>query len=121
LRDDVRGAFVGLERTGEPGAFSATYRFDPERPVFKGHFPDNPLLPAVFGIEMVRHAAEAFSARQYQIAAVMKAKMSARVNPGEVVTLDGSLAATDEGVRVAATLRVEQEVKASVTVILRPA
>lgn len=121
MRDDVRDAFLGSERGDEPGTFRATYRFDPELPVFTGHFPGDPLLPAVFEIEMVRHATEVFSLFSYRIAEVKKAKISARINPGELIAVDGRATEAEGGVRVTATLSVDSQVRANITLVLKPA
>jgi 3-hydroxyacyl-[acyl-carrier-protein] dehydratase len=117
VRNDVRGAFARIE-AGEPGTFRALYRFSPELPVFAGHFPGDHLLPAVYEIEAVRDAAERFSGRSYAIAEVVRAKFGARVNPGDIITVEGKVAEEAEGARVSATLTVEGAVKANIILTL---
>lgn len=118
MRDDVRGAFAGIEPGGEPGTFRALYRFSPELPVFGGHFPNDPVLPAVYEVEAVRHAAEKYSGKSYAIAEVVRAKISARIDPGQLVAVEGRLALEAGGARVSAALCVDGAIRASITLLL---
>ncbi len=41
-----------------PGGATATVQLNPDHPIFKGHFPGQPVLPGVCMMELVREVAE---------------------------------------------------------------
>jgi 3-hydroxyacyl-[acyl-carrier-protein] dehydratase len=42
----------------KPVIFSVTVKINPTHPIFKGHFPDKPIVPGVTYIEMIREIME---------------------------------------------------------------
>jgi 3-hydroxyacyl-[acyl-carrier-protein] dehydratase len=61
------------------------YRFDPGFIGFEGHFPGNPVLPALVQIRAVMSLAEAEGGKTLRLAAVRSAKFLAPIRPGEDV------------------------------------
>jgi 3-hydroxyacyl-[acyl-carrier-protein] dehydratase len=120
VRDDVAQALIRTVPGDAPGAFSAEFRFDPARPVFRGHFPGRPLVPGVLEIEMVRLAVERHAGQRYRIAGVTRAKFTGAVVPGDLVVLAARVTAEDARLSVSATLRVGDAPKGTVVMLLEP-
>jgi len=66
--------------------FLAVVRFSDE--VCEGHFPGDPLVPAVVLIEAVRCAAERSAGKDLAIARIVDAKFLAEVLPGKELAID---------------------------------
>jgi 3-hydroxyacyl-[acyl-carrier-protein] dehydratase len=75
-------------------------RFPAEDPVFKGHFPEFPLVPGVLICEAIfqsgailisRLAAEGFSGRVPALTRIGGAKFKRAVRPGETIEMEVSL------------------------------
>jgi 3-hydroxymyristoyl/3-hydroxydecanoyl-(acyl carrier protein) dehydratase len=89
MRDEVRRSLRSLEPT--EGGFSAVFAFAPELEVFEGHFHGLPLVPGVYLIEGVRLAAERVLERELRLDAIVEARFTARVDPGEAVRFRAEL------------------------------
>ena len=61
------------------------YRFDPGFIGFSGHFPGNPILPAIVQIRAVVSLAEEEGGKTLRLAAVRSAKFLAPIRPDEDV------------------------------------
>ena len=70
MRPDVERSLLTSERT--PEGLRARLCFDPDLPVFEGHFPARPIVPGVFLIEAVRLAAERVIGGRLQILEVVE-------------------------------------------------
>ena len=120
MRKDVASALRCVEALPGGDGLRAEFVFDPALAVFRGHFPGDPILPGIFQVEMVRAAVDALPGRRHEIAAIVKAKFSRRIMPGETVLLEARW--TDDGsglLRVKATLSVEGETAATISVTLK--
>jgi 3-hydroxyacyl-[acyl-carrier-protein] dehydratase len=84
-------AAVRAARLGQPepegGGLAQAFVFAPDFVGFAGHFPGNPVLPAVVQLLAGRIAAEALLGRPLALRAVTQAKFLQPVGPGEVVRL----------------------------------
>ncbi len=83
MRDQVECSLRSVEPTD--GGFVAVLRFDPELPVFAGHFPGHPLVPGVFLAEGVRLGAERALGRTLSLVELEDARFTAPVSPGDPV------------------------------------
>jgi 3-hydroxyacyl-[acyl-carrier-protein] dehydratase len=85
LREGIDASKLGdLAGTGtETGA--RRYRFGPGFIGFSGHFPGNPILPAIVQIRAVVSLAEAESGKTLRLAAVRSAKFLTPIRPDEDV------------------------------------
>lgn len=112
-----RDPFVWVSRVleCEPGvSVKAELDVSPDLPLFKGHFPDYPVLPGVIIMEALAQAAS-FSilvAREAEgmlgfFAGIDNAKFRNQVRPGDTVTLEATIVKSSRRMCVA-------EVKASV-------
>jgi 3-hydroxyacyl-[acyl-carrier-protein] dehydratase len=93
--------------------------FDLEWELFKGHFPDRPILPGVVEIELVRFLAETLQGRSLDIAAVPKAKFLKPLGPAKLFTATVHLKEVDAGIEVNGELWDESEKAAEICLRLR--
>jgi len=77
-------ATEALTRTG-PETVARRYRFSPGFIGFSGHFPGNPILPAIVQIRAVVSLAEEEGGKALRLAAVRSAKFLAPIHPDEDV------------------------------------
>lgn len=90
---------IAAARTGSPqrdaaGANVFEFRFHADDPVFAGHFPNRPLLPGVFQLEMARAAAESVLDCPLAVREISKAKFQRPILPDEMVRLELKLSET---------------------------
>ncbi len=107
MQNDVRAALVQFEQRAD-GA-TAIYRFDEGLPVFAGHFPEQPLVPGVMQIEMVRHLAERCQQRPLRLVRILRTKFTAACLPGKGLAVDLDLSPADGGVVARAKVRCDNE------------
>lgn len=116
MRSDVADALQRVESTD--GVVRAWFRFAPSLPLFAGHFPGRPLLPAVLQVEMVRQAVEAATETSWRIAAVVNARFRAPALPDVELLVDAAF--TSEG-RVRAKIHASGQSIADISLRLTPA
>ena len=120
MRNEILSAFKNAQFGDTEGTFRAVYCFDPALSVFQGHFPDRPVLPGVFQIEMIRIALEKICKKRYTIIEVNKAKFSSMILPSEEILINARMPAGDENTWIVAALEVEQKVKANISITVKP-
>jgi len=74
----------GHREGGEP---YCNIKLSAEHAAFKGHFPNNPLFPAVFHIAIMRELAEMELKTPLQLLSIHKAKFTAKLLPEQEITL----------------------------------
>jgi 3-hydroxyacyl-[acyl-carrier-protein] dehydratase len=74
--------------------------------VFAGHFPNQPLVPGVFQLEMARLGAEWLTGEQLGVREIPKAKFLRPVIPAELVRMNLRLSEADRAIEVRATFSV---------------
>ncbi|MFZ6009872.1 MAG: 3-hydroxyacyl-ACP dehydratase [Bacteroidota bacterium] len=79
-------AIVGHEFA--PGTVKATITLDKNHPIFKGHFPGQPIVPGVCMMQIVKEIMELQQARPLAIKGVDNMKFLSVVNPGVNSTLE---------------------------------
>ena len=106
MRSSIAAARLSgpLERPDGMTAFE--FRFSAADPTFAGHFPNRPVLPGVFQIEMARAAAESVLKRSLALREVSKAKFLRPVVPEEIVRLDLKLTEQEDTIRARAHFSV---------------
>ncbi len=86
LRRGIRASATGdIARTG-PETVARRYRFAPDFIGFSGHFPGNPILPAIVQVCAVVSLAEEEEGKPLRLAAVRSAKFLSPIRPGEEVS-----------------------------------
>lgn len=83
IRESAAG---NIERTG-PETIARRYRFAPGFIGFSGHFPGNPILPAIVQVCAVVSLAEEGGGKALRLAAVRSAKFLSPIRPGEEVSI----------------------------------
>lgn len=83
----IRASAAGdIERTG-PETVVRRYRFAPGFIGFSGHFPDNPILPAIVQVCAVVSLAEEEGGKALRLSAVRSAKFLSPIRPDEEVSI----------------------------------
>ncbi|MEP6663612.1 MAG: hypothetical protein ABJC04_08100 [Verrucomicrobiota bacterium] len=104
---NMRASIIeSLEKTNEDGCFR--FCFSKSDAVFAGHFPDRPILPGVFQIEMARVLAEKVLSDALQVREVARAKFLRPILPEEKITARLKLAETGRGIEARAKFSVEE-------------
>jgi 3-hydroxyacyl-[acyl-carrier-protein] dehydratase len=87
LRRGIRASAAGdIARTG-PETVVRRYRFAPGFIGFSGHFPGNPILPAIVQVCAVVSLAEEECGKALRLAAVLSAKFLSPIRPDEEVSI----------------------------------
>jgi 3-hydroxyacyl-[acyl-carrier-protein] dehydratase len=87
LRCGIRASAAGdIERTG-PETVVRRYRFAPGFIGFSGHFPGNPILPAVVQVCAVVSLAEEEGGKDLRLSAMRSAKFLSPIHPDEEVSI----------------------------------
>lgn len=58
-------------------------RLNPDHPIFIGHFPDNPIVPGVCQVQIVRELAGEYSGLEYAIGGADNIKYMAMIIPSQ--------------------------------------
>lgn len=90
----------------------AEIKLNNEHEIFKGHFPDVPVLPGVTMMQMVKEILEKTLAKELQIKNAGQLKFLQMVNPQKVSSLGFQInwSKTEEGIKVKAVLKQEEQV-----------
>lgn len=85
----------------------ATIFLNREHPVFKGHFPQTPVLPGVCQIQLCTELFNAVLEKKYALEKVLSVKFLSFINPEENATLEVQLdfSATESGFSLSATIQ----------------
>lgn len=119
MLDSIEKSRKRVEHVAETNRVTAWFLFDASLPVFEGHFPGQPVLPAIFQIEMVRNVIATARKTAYAIDQVTKAKIMRPIRPGEEVTLELTYNDIDGKVNVNARISATGEPAAIILLVLR--
>ena len=89
----------------EPGKrIVAMFYVDPSRDIFVGHFPDNPVLPGIYTVEIMAQAADIMmlSTDKYRgkipyFLGIDKVRFKSKILPGDQVTIRAAIQSEVEG------------------------
>ncbi|MGC9941097.1 MAG: hypothetical protein ABSE48_04635 [Verrucomicrobiota bacterium] len=95
MRDSIADARKAGPRSQADGTQAFEFNFNATDPTFTGHFPNRPLLPGVFQLEIIRMAAEWVLLCKLSLQEVVKGKFQRPVVPGETLKLSLKLSETD--------------------------
>ncbi len=87
LYDDLQDACVHVEQVAEDQIISE-FVFKRSMALFKGHFPEKPLLPGIVQLEMVRYSLETQLALTLAIGSIKKTKFTDQILPEDTIGLD---------------------------------
>lgn len=65
--------------SSEDGMFEV--RLNPEHGIFRGHFPDNPVLPGICSLMIIRDCASLMATRSLEYASVKESKFLSVITP----------------------------------------
>ena len=85
LKKEIIAAAIGGIDESQPDTIKQKYRFDPKFIGFSGHFPDNPILPAMVQIMMALVAVEKQKECHLEAVSVEKAKFHLPVQPDQEI------------------------------------
>ena len=94
-QNSIAAARVSGPTPQDDGASAFEFNFPASDPVFAGHFPDRPILPGIFQLEIVRLAAELVRSRKFAVREIAKAKFQRPIIPGEILKLNLNLSEAD--------------------------
>ena len=106
LRESIAAARTDGPSPQPDGTKAFEFRFGADEPVFAGHFPNRPLLPGIFQLEMARMAAEWVLGGPLFIREVGKAKFLHPIVPDQTVRLELKLTEENDFVQVRASFSV---------------
>ena len=111
---DTRQAFKHIDLVSEECAAEAHFKFAEDLYLFEGHFPDEPILPGVHQIEMVRTTVEAVLNTELRIVRVKNAKFLQKIIPSDEIIVRLDKLSVDEPLIAKATIRVGNEIVAKI-------
>jgi len=99
---------------------TAEIKLNKEHDIFKGHFPDVPVLPGVTMMQMVKEILEEVLVKDLQIKKAGQLKFLQMVNPQKVEGLQFYInwSETEEGIKVKAELKQQDDVFFKMTGLL---
>src|SRR5215510_8329714 len=106
MRASITAARIGDLSREPDGTASVEFRFSATDPVFAGHFPNQPLVPGVFQLEMARLGAEWLIGEQLGVREISKAKFLRPIIPTELVRMHLRLSESNGDIAVRATFSV---------------
>jgi 3-hydroxymyristoyl/3-hydroxydecanoyl-(acyl carrier protein) dehydratase len=102
MQSSIAAARIGRPRQNADGANVFEFRFGADDPTFAGHFPNRPLLPGVFQLEMARVAAESVLDCPLVVREISKAKFQRPILPDETVRLELKLSEAEKTIQARA-------------------
>jgi 3-hydroxymyristoyl/3-hydroxydecanoyl-(acyl carrier protein) dehydratase len=100
---------LSIEGGGE-GSFRASAVIRGDCPVFRGHFPGNPVLPGAFHVWIALLVIRRLRREPLALAAVGKARFRRQLGPEDAIVVEGKRTGTDGGLETW-RCRVEKEEK----------
>jgi 3-hydroxyacyl-[acyl-carrier-protein] dehydratase len=119
LRKEIRESLRDLKRRND-GSLSAHFALPPDFIGFKGHFPDNPVLPGVCQVQAVLVLLEAWMKKaSVVLREIVAAKFFAAVKPGDDLEIVCNEPEGDPPERVRALIRRGETKIAELTLRVR--
>jgi len=95
------------------------FSFSASEGTFKGHFPNHPILPGVFQLEMARLACERVTGRRLEIERIDRAKFSRPILPEEEIRLSVKIQSAEGVLHAYASFSVSGEQAGGASLVLR--
>ena len=107
LTDDLHHSLLSWqsEETATGIKFSGSYRFSADFLAFRGHFPEQPVLPAIVQLAAVRQLAERSLNKKLLTSGCERIKFRGVVGAEQVLDIMGTLIKEDKGWQVQFKLR----------------
>ena len=88
LKKEIISSAVSGIVESQPDAIKQQYRFSPDFIGFSGHFPGNPILPAIVQIMMALISTEKYKGCRLEAAGVEKAKFHIPIQPDQEIEVE---------------------------------
>jgi 3-hydroxyacyl-[acyl-carrier-protein] dehydratase len=90
----------------EEGTLKTNIELNPAHPIFNGHFPDQPILPGVCMMQIVKEALETYIQKPTRLVKGLDLKFLAMIIPGEgkLIRLELKAEPADQQIKVTAGL-----------------
>jgi 3-hydroxyacyl-[acyl-carrier-protein] dehydratase len=108
MQSSIAAARIGEPQKDVDGTSVFEFCFRADDPVFAGHFPNRPLLPGIFQLEMARGAAEIILDCPLAVREISKAKFQHPILPDETVRLELKLSAAENAIQARANFFIEE-------------
>jgi 3-hydroxymyristoyl/3-hydroxydecanoyl-(acyl carrier protein) dehydratase len=118
MRQSIAAAQTSQLRADATGAMSVEFRFGAADPVFAGHFPQRPILPGVYQLELARVVAEQALGCSLFVREISRAKFQQPIQPDETVRVDLILSEKDGIVQARAGFSVGGRAAGETTLLL---
>ncbi len=118
MQRSISAARIGEPQQNPDGTNVFEFRFGADDPTFAGHFPNRPLLPGVFQLEMTRVAAETVLDCPLAVREISKAKFQRPILPDETVRLELKLSETTETIQARANFSVKGQAAGETILLL---
>ncbi|WP_422082329.1 3-hydroxyacyl-ACP dehydratase [Ulvibacterium sp.] len=79
----IEGLYVIKDYEYNQDTVSSTIQLNKEHPIFKGHFPGNPVMPGVCMIQIIKELTEKATGKQLFLKVSSNIKFMAIINPEE--------------------------------------
>jgi 3-hydroxyacyl-[acyl-carrier-protein] dehydratase len=98
----IKGLYTVVSNEKTEEGLKVTVKLHKEHEVFKGHFPDEPLLPGVCMIQMTKELVEAELEKELFLSVASNVKFMAKINPevNEIIDLSLTLKEEDDFIKV---------------------
>ncbi|MGB2809013.1 MAG: hypothetical protein WBC22_14815 [Sedimentisphaerales bacterium] len=106
MNDEIRGCGIESAQKTE-GGWEKTYIFPSDFLGFQGHFPENPILPAVIQIMMAREAVAEQMGQEFDVTKLSRAKYMKVITPGIPVTVIWTIKEQPGSITCKCTLETE--------------
>src|SRR5689334_23031669 len=106
MRASITAARISGPSPTPDGSTSIDFRLEATDPVFAGHFPNQPIVPGVFQLEMARLGAEWLSGEQLCVREIARAKFLRPIVPMELVRMTFNVSEGDGSIGVRAIFSV---------------
>ena len=117
MRHCVERSLVCCECEESGGEF--LFSFAASEPTFAGHFPQQPILPGVFQLEMTRLACERVTNRCLEIEKIKKAKFTRPILPEEEISLSVKVRSHNDTYHAKAAISVSDHQAGRIELVLR--
>jgi len=118
MQSSINAARIGEPKGEADGSAIFEFCFRANDPVFAGHFPNRPLLPGIFQLEMTRVAAESVLNCSLTVRDICRAKFQRPILPDELVRLELKLLETDGAIQARANFFIGGQTAAETILLL---
>jgi 3-hydroxyacyl-[acyl-carrier-protein] dehydratase len=84
----IKGLYTVQSLVEEGQEVKARVRLHKEHEVFKGHFPNNPIMPGVCMLQMIKELTEQVTGKELFLSVATNVKFMAKINPEENELID---------------------------------